>query len=455
MPSGNDGKQFAGVKVTLSEEELPRNYYNIRADLPGKLAPALDPRDSSPAPQQAFEMFFTKEGSRQEFSEERFIPIPEEVREAYYRFGRPTPLCRAKRLERHLKTPARIYFKREDLNPCGSHKPNTAIPQAYYGMKQGLEAFTTETGAGQWGTALSYACMMFGMKCIVYMVKSSFEQKPYRKVMMNMFGAQVHASPSANTEFGRALLAKDPQNGGTLGIAISEAIETAMGMENTKYSLGSVLNHVLLHQTVIGQEAKLQFEKIGESPDTLIACVGGGSNFAGFAFPFMRDKLAGKLDAEFIAVEPETVPSLTKGEFRYDFGDTAGTTPLLKMHTLGKDNMPPAIYAGGLRYHGMAPLVSHLADAGAISARAAGERPVFEAAELFARTEGIIPAPESSHAIRVAIDEALACKKTGEAKVIAFNLSGHGLLDLGGYEAHMEATGNAARAANALSVRAK
>ncbi|VVC72242.1 Tryptophan synthase beta chain 2 [uncultured archaeon] len=455
MVSGNKGdeEEYMGVKVMLGEDELPKYYYNIRPDLPGNFAPPLDPRDNSPAPQQAFEMFFTKEGSRQEFSSEPKIAIPEEVREAYYRFGRPTPLYRAKRLEAYLKTPAKIYFKREDLNPCGSHKPNTAIPQAYYGMKEGLEAFTTETGAGQWGTALSYATMLFGMKCIVFMVKSSFDQKPYRKVMMNMFGAEVHASPSTKTEFGRALLAKDPDNGGTLGVAISEAIETRMKMDKTRYSLGSVLNHVLLHQTVIGQETIAQFEKIGETPDQLIACVGGGSNFAGFTFPFIGQKLKGKAykDTEFIAVEPEVVPSLTKGEFRYDFGDTAGTTPLLKMHTLGKDNMVPSIYAGGLRYHGMAPLVSHLASENVIRALAVGERSVFEAAKIFSQTEGIIPAPESSHAIRVAIDEALKCRKTGESKVIAFNLSGHGLLDLGGYEDFMD--GKLGRAQAVMAVK--
>lgn len=445
-------EEYMGVKVMLGEDELPKYYYNIKPDLPGKLAPPLDPRDNSPAPQQAFEMFFTREGSRQEFSSEPRIAIPEEVREAYYRFGRPTPLYRAKRLEAYLKTPAKIYFKREDLNPCGSHKPNTAIPQAYYGMKQGLEAFTTETGAGQWGTALAYATMLFGLKCIVFMVGSSYAQKPYRKTMMHMFGADVHASPSNKTEFGRSILAKDPENPGSLGIAISEAIETRMKMENARYSLGSVLNHVLMHQTVIGQETMLQFEKIGETPDQLIACVGGGSNFAGFTFPFIGEKLKGKgkfAETEFIAVEPEVVPSLTKGEFRYDFGDTAGTTPLLKMHTLGKDNMPPSIYAGGLRYHGMAPLVSHLAAENVIQARAVTEPEVFEAASIFSKTEGIIPAPESAHAIKVAFDEALACRRSGESKVIAFNLSGHGLLDLGGYEDYLE------HGVNALSVRAQ
>jgi len=441
MASGTTDE--SGIKVTLDESEVPKYYYNILPDLPRRLDPPLNPANNEPAPPIAFETFFTKEAVRQEFSNERRIAIPEQVREAYIRSGRPTPLYRAKRLEEHLNTPAKIYYKREDMNPCGSHKPNTAIPQAYYAMKEGVEAFATETGAGQWGTALSYATMLFGLKCKVFMVRCSYDQKPYRKTMMRMFGGEVYASPSRETEFGRKMLASDPSNPGSLGIAISEAIETAMKGKNAKYSLGSVLNHVMLHQTVIGEEVLAQFKKIGETPDMMIACVGGGSNFAGFSFPAIREKLKGGSNGafrqtEFIAVEPETVPSITKGQYRYDFGDTAGTTPLLKMHTLGNAYKAPSIYAGGLRYHGMAPIVSNLAADGIITARTVGEAAVFDAADMFAKTEGIIPAPESSHAIRVAIDEALKCKQSGEEKVIAFNLSGHGLLDLGGYEAYLD-----------------
>jgi tryptophan synthase beta chain len=424
---------FGDVKVTLEQDELPRHYYNILPDLPRKMDPPLGP-DGKPVPPQAFEGLFTKEAVRLEFSDKRRIEIPEEVIEAYLRLGRPTPLYRAARLEKYLKTPARIYFKREDMNPCGSHKPNTAIPQAYYAMREGVKALSTETGAGQWGTALSYACMLFGLDCRVFMVKASYEQKPYRRTMMKMFGAKVFSSPSDETEFGKKVQREDPGSTGSLGIAISEAIESAVKAQNTKYSLGSVLNHVLTHQSVIGQEAMAQFRKIDETPDVMMGCVGGGSNFAGFTYPFIGERLKGKNETEFVAVEPADVPSITKGEYRYDHGDTAGMTPLMKMYTLGHCFKPSPIHAGGLRYHGMAPSVSLLVDEGIVRGKAYAEAPVFDAAYIFAKTEGIIPAPESSHAIRAAIDEALACRKSGEKKVIAFNLSGHGLLDMEGFE---------------------
>ncbi|MFH1443670.1 MAG: TrpB-like pyridoxal phosphate-dependent enzyme, partial [Candidatus Micrarchaeota archaeon] len=333
---------------------------------------------------------------------------------------------------------ARIYYKREDVNPCGSHKPNTAIAQAYYSMKEGVEALATETGAGQWGTALAYATMMFGLKCKVFMVRVSYDQKPHRKTLMNLYGAEVTPSPSKLTNAGRKFLSQDPDHPGSLGIAISEAIETTVTSRNTKYSLGSVLNHVLMHQTIIGQELMLQMQLLDESPDVLLGCVGGGSNFGGFAFPYMEQKIKGKLDARFIAVEPTATPSLTKGKYEYDFGDTAGMTPLLKMHTLGHEFIPPKIHAGGLRYHGMAPLVSALKDADLIEAKAVEQKAVFEAAQIFSSTEGIVPAPESSHAIRVAIDEALEAKRNSERKTIVFNLSGHGLLDLNGYEQYLQ-----------------
>ncbi len=377
---------------------------------------------------------FPKEIVRQEASLDRHIRIPDEVREAYLRLGRPTPLCRARRLESFLKTPARIYFKREDLNPCGSHKPNTAVAQAYYSMKEGVEALATETGAGQWGTALAYATSLFGLKCKVFMVRVSYDQKPQRKTLMNLYGAEVSPSPSDKTDVGRKFLSKDPNHPGSLGIAISEALETTVKSKNTKYSLGSVLNHVLMHQTVIGQELMLQLQMADEQPELMVACVGGGSNFGGFAFPMLERKIRGKINTRFIAVEPTSTPSLTKGKFEYDFGDAAGLTPLLKMHTLGHGFIPPSIHAGGLRYHGMAPLVSLLKEEGLIEARVVMQEPVFEAASIFARTEGIVPAPESAHAIRVVIDEAKRCREAGEEKVIVFNLSGHGLLDLGGYE---------------------
>ncbi|MGV8176999.1 MAG: TrpB-like pyridoxal phosphate-dependent enzyme [Candidatus Bilamarchaeaceae archaeon] len=426
-------------KIILDENSVPRNFYNILPDLPEPLAPPLDPGTGKPMDPSALEMIFPKESVRQEMSQERSIPIPEEVRDALIRMGRPSPLFRAERLEKRLKTPAKIYFKHEGLNPCGSHKPNTAIAQAYYNMKEGVELLATETGAGQWGTALSYATMLFGLKCRVFMVRSSFAQKPYRKAMIEMYGAEAHPSPSMMTDYGRKVNSETPDHPGSLGVAISEAIETVVKYEGkAKYSLGSVLNHVMLHQTVIGQEVREQLAMADEKPDYVIGCIGGGSNFAGISFPLIYDKMKGKNEAEFIAVEPEACPSITKGEYKYDFGDTAGMTPMLKMHTMGKDFVPSAIHAGGLRYHGMAPTVSLLAEKRLVKAVAYPQKEVFESAMLFARTEGIIPAPESAHAIKGAIEKALECRKRNEAKTIVFNLSGHGLLDLGGYQDFMD-----------------
>ncbi len=418
----------------MNADELPRNYYNIQADLSSPLLPPLDPAGKEPLNPGKLAPIFPQEIIRQEISLQKHIGIPEEVREAYLHLGRPTPLYRAIRLERRLKTPARIYYKREDLNPCGSHKPNTAIAQAYYAMKEGVEALSTETGAGQWGTALSYATMNFGLRCKVFMVRISYEQKPYRKTLMKVYGAEVHPSPSRVTAIGRKFLEGNSEHPGSLGLAISEALESAVSSPNTKYSLGSVLNHVLMHQTIIGQELQMQLNLLDEQPDYMIGCVGGGSNFGGFAFPMMERKMKKKINTRFIAVEPTAAPTLTKGKYEYDFGDTGQMTPLLKMYTLGHAFVPPKIHAGGLRYHGMAPLISLLANQKHIESRAVGQKRVFEAAALFSQTEGIVPAPESSHAIRVAIDEALACKRKNEKKTIVFNLSGHGLLDLQGYE---------------------
>jgi tryptophan synthase beta chain len=429
---------FGDIKILLSTEELPDKWYNILPDLPESLPPPLNPVTMQPIDPKDLEAIFPKTIVQQEISSENFIRIPEEVREAYLRFGRPTPLFRAKRLEKFLKTPAKIYYKREDLSPTGSHKTNTAIAQAYYSMKENVERLTTETGAGQWGSALSLASNYFGIKCLVFMVKCSYEQKPYRRIVIQSYGADVVASPSNLTEFGKKILKENPNHSGSLGIAISEAIETTVKNSNTKYSLGSVLNHVLMHQTIIGLETKKQFELIDEYPDVMIGCIGGGSNFAGFAYPFIRDKLKKKTETEFLAVEPEAVPSITKGEYEYDFGDTAELTPLIKMYTLGHNFIPPSIHAGGLRYHGKAPTLSLLAKHGIVKAIAYSQIETFEAGSIFAKTEGIIPAPETSHAIKSVIDEALKCKKSGEKKVIAFNFSGHGLLDLKGYEDFME-----------------
>lgn len=424
------------TKIILTEKEMPTHWYNILADLPEPPAPALHPGTGQPAGPQDFAPIFPMALIMQEVSTERYIEIPDEVQDIY-RMWRPSPLYRALRLEKALGTPAKIYYKYEGVSPAGSHKPNTSVPQVYYNKKEGVKRIATETGAGQWGSALAMACQFFGLECKVYMVKVSYHQKPYRRTIMETWGAKVVASPSQDTNVGRAILAKDPDSLGSLGIAISEAIEDAAPREDTKYSLGSVLNHVLLHQTVVGQEAKKQMEKAGDYPDIIIGCVGGGSNFAGFAFPFLKDKLAGKSKTRVIAVEPEACPTLTRGVYTYDFGDTGETTPLLKMYSLGHTFVPAGIHAGGLRYHGMAPLLSAVYNQGLMEAVAVHQRPTFQAAIEFARSEGIIPAPESAHAIRVAIDEALKCKESGEKKVIAFNLSGHGHFDLGAYDAYL------------------
>ncbi len=422
---------LSNKKIMLSEEDLPKKWYNILPDLPEPLPPPLHPETKEPLKPEDLEPIFAKELIKQEMSNERWISIPEEVREVY-KLWRPTPLIRAKRLEEALKTPARIYYKYEGVSPPGSHKPNTAVAQAYYNAKEGVERLTTETGAGQWGSALSFATKVFDLKCTVYMVKVSYQQKPYRRILMETWGGEVIPSPSNRTKSGRAILERDPENPGSLGIAISEAVEDAVVHEDTKYSLGSVLNHVLMHQTVIGLEVMKQLEIAEENPNILIGCVGGGSNFAGFCYPFVKDAIEGKL--KLIAVEPEACPTFTKGEYRYDFGDTVGLTPLLKMFTLGHEFIPPPIHAGGLRYHGDAPTMSLLVKHGIIEARAVKQIPTFEAGILFARTEGIVPAPESNHAIRVAIDEALKAKERDEEKVIVFNLSGHGYFDLAAYD---------------------
>jgi len=424
------------TKYNLSEADLPTHWYNIAADLKQPPPPPLHPGTHQPIGPADLAPLFPMELIKQEVSQERFIEIPEEVREVY-KIWRPTPLIRARRLEKALGTPAHVYFKYEGASPVGSHKPNTAVAQAYYNKQEGVKRLTTETGAGQWGTALAMACNFFGMELKIYMVRVSYEQKPYRRSMMKIFGADVVPSPSPDTEAGRAILAATPDTPGSLGIAISEAVEDAAKRDDTKYSLGSVLNHVLMHQTVIGQEAMKQMEMAGEYPDVVIGCAGGGSNYAGLAFPFMRDKLSGAKKTTFIAAEPEACPSLTKGEYRYDFGDTAGMTPLVKMYTLGHTFIPEGIHAGGLRYHGMANLICELYDQGFIEAKAYHQNAVFEAALQFARTEAIVPAPESAHAIKCAIDEALACKQSGESKAILFNLSGHGYFDMSAYDNYL------------------
>ncbi|OLC56223.1 MAG: TrpB-like pyridoxal-phosphate dependent enzyme [Chloroflexi bacterium 13_1_40CM_4_68_4] len=425
-------------KITLDEKDLPTHWYNIQADLPTPLPPPLHPATGQPIGPQDLAPLFPIELIKQEVSRERWIAIPEPVRDIY-RLWRPTPLIRALGLEKAIGTPARIYYKWEGVSPAGSHKPNTAVAQAYYNKEEGVRRLATETGAGQWGSALAMAARMFGLECKVYMVRISYDQKPYRRVLMETWGASVVPSPSPDTNAGRAALRADPDSPGSLGLAISEAVEDAATREDTKYSLGSVLNHVLMHQTVIGLEAKKQLELAGERADILVGCVGGGSNFSGFTFPFVADKLAGTAaDLRIIAVEPMASPSLTKGRYLYDFGDAAMTTPLLKMHTLGHGFMPAPIHAGGLRYHGMAPAVCALYDTQVIEAVAVHQTPTFEAAVTFARAEGFVPAPESAHAIRVVIDEALRCRESGEAKTIAFNLSGHGLFDLGAYDRYLK-----------------
>jgi len=420
-------------QFNLSQDQIPTHWYNLAADLPTPMAPPLHPGTKQPAGPQDFAAIFPMNIIEQEVSTERMIKIPEEVREAYA-LWRPTPLRRAVRLEAALGTPAHIYYKYEGSSPAGSHKPNSAIPQAYYNRQAGIKRIATETGAGQWGSSLAHACNIFGIECVVYMVKVSFQQKPYRKSMMQTWGATVHPSPSNHTEYGRKVLKEHPDSPGSLGIAISEALEDAVTHPGTKYALGSVLNHVCLHQTVIGQEAIKQMELAGEDPDVVIGCVGGGSNFSGIANPFIRRNLTEGKKYRLVAVEPTVCASLTQGELRYDFGDSGMMTPLMMMYTLGHDYVPPKIHAGGLRYHGMAPLVSHLYKLGLMEAKAYEQRQVFQAAMQFARTEGIIPAPESAHAIRAAIDEALAAKEEKRKRVILFNLSGHGFMDMAAYD---------------------
>jgi tryptophan synthase beta chain len=425
------------IRFSLGVDDIPKQWYNIAADSPVPLPPPLNPGTNQPLRPEEMEAIFPRNLIDQEMSEDRYIDIPDEVRETYIMLNRPSPLVRAVRLEKALKTPAKIFYKREDLSPCGSHKPNTAIAQAYYNMVAGTEHLTTETGAGQWGMALSLGCALFDMSCKVFMVRVSHDTKPYRRYAMETYGAKVYASPSPETTFGRTLLEKDPNNPGSLGIAISEAVEMAVSTPHTKYALGSVMNHVMLHQTVIGQELEKQLEMAEVVPDYMVGCVGGGSNFAGFAFPMLGKKIKGKNNTEFIAAEPVSVPSLTKGEYRYDFGDTAGMTPLVKMYTLGHEFMPSPIHAGGLRYHGMAPTVSLMKDLGLVKSVTVEQKDTFSAGVQFANTEGIIPAPESTHAIRAAIDLALEAKRNNEEKVIVFNLSGHGLLDMPSYEKYL------------------
>jgi tryptophan synthase beta chain len=428
------------VKFSLSVDDIPKHWYNIAADSPVPLPPPHNPATNEPASPKDLEAIFPRNLIEQEMSQERYIDIPDEVREAYIMLNRPSPLVRAVRLEKALKTPAKIYYKREDLSPCGSHKPNTAVPQAYYNMKAGTEHITTETGAGQWGMSLALACSMFDISCKVFMTCSSYDSKPYRRIAMETYGAKVYSSPSGETKFGREIKAKFPDTPGSLGIAISEAVEMAVSEKNTKYSLGSVLNHVMLHQTVIGQELITQLEMADVVPDHMVACVGGGSNFSGFSFPMLAKKIKGKIDTDFVAAEPASVPSLTKGEYRYDFGDTAGMTPLLKMYTLGHEFIPLAIHAGGLRYHGMAPTVSLMKDLGYVRPVAVEQKATFEAGIMFANAEGVIPAPESTHAIAATIDLAMEAKRKNEEKVIVFNLSGHGLLDMTAYEKYLSGT---------------
>lgn len=425
-----------GTKFLLDEEEIPKAWYNIQADLPTPLDPPVKP-NGEPIKPEDLAPIFPMELIKQEVSTERWIPIPEEVRDIY-RLWRPTPLYRARRLEKLLKTPAKIYYKWEGVSPPGSHKPNTAVAQAYYNMKEGVERMTTETGAGQWGSALAFGTLLFDLKCMIYMVKVSYEQKPYRRILMESWGAECIPSPSERTKFGKAMLKKDPKCPGSLGIAISEAIEDAATHEDTKYSLGSVLNHVLLHQTVNGLECKKQFKLAGDYPDVMFGCVGGGSNFAGACYPFVGDKLRGKKpDLRVVACEPKACPTLTKGPYMYDHGDTAKMTPLLMMYTLGHEFVPPPIHAGGLRYHGDAPSMCKLVKEGVMEAVAYHQNEVFKAALTFAKAEGFLVAPETAHCVKGAIDEALRCKKTGKEKVIFFANSGHGHFDLGAYDAYL------------------
>jgi len=424
------------ISFALREKDIPTHWYNLLADFPEPLPPPLHPGTRQPIPPEALQAIFPDNLIQQEMSAERWVEIPGPVRDIYT-LWRPSPLLRAVRLEKALQTPAHIYYKYEGVSPAGSHKPNTAVAQAYYNQVAGTKRLATETGAGQWGSSLAFACSQFGLECNVYMVKVSYQHKPYRRMLMHTWGATVHPSPSDQTEFGRKLLHDDPDCPGSLGIAISEAIEDTVKHPHTKYSLGSVLNHVCLHQTVIGQEAIKQMELAGEEPDSIIACCGGGSNFAGLAFPFIHKKITEKKKYRIVAVEPSACPTLTRGELRYDFGDTAEMTPLLMMHTLGHKFMPPSIHAGGLRYHGMSPMVSHALKLGLVEAEAYHQTKVFEAAVQFARTEGIVAAPESAHAIATVIREAIAAREAGKPRVILFNLSGNGMLDLGAYETYL------------------
>jgi tryptophan synthase beta chain len=424
------------VKYLLNETDIPKHWYNINADMPVPQAPVLNPQTLEPVTPEFLNVLFPMSLIQQEISKDRFIDIPAEVREIY-KLWRPTPLIRARRLEKYLDTPAHIYFKNEGDSISGSHKCNTAVAQAFFNKADGTRALTTETGAGQWGSALSMACNFFEMDLEVYMVKVSYQQKPYRRIIMQSYGAEVYASPTDRTDYGRGVLAQTPDSPGSLGMAISEAVEVAAkSAGQKKYSLGSVLNHVLLHQSVIGQEALKQMDLAGEYPDVVIGCVGGGSNFGGIAFPFLHENLTGGKKTRLLAVEPEATPTLTKGIYAFDYGDTAKMAPVVKMYTLGHDFVPAPIHAGGLRYHGMSPQICALYDAGYIDAIAVPQIPTFEAAITFAKTEGIIPAPESAHAIRAAMDEALDAKAKGEQRVILFNLSGHGLLDLSAYDAY-------------------
>jgi len=427
------------TKILLPEDELPTRWYNVLHDLPTPPPPVLHPGTGQPVGPDDLAPLFPMDLILQEVSQEQYVDIPGEVLDVY-RLWRPSPLYRAHRLEKALDTPARIYYKYEGVSPAGSHKPNTAVPQAYYNAKSGVRKLTTETGAGQWGTALAFACAQFGLECEVWQVRASYDQKPYRRTMMQVFGATVHPSPSDLTESGRKILAEHPDSTGSLGIAISEPVEAAVQDPEVHYALGSVLNHVLLHQTIIGEEALIQLAMVGETPDLLVGCTGGGSNFGGLAFPFLREKWAGRMSPVVRAVEPEACPSLTQGTYAYDFGDTIGMTPLMKMHTLGHDFVPDPIHAGGLRYHGMSPLISHLYETGELEAVAKPQSECFAAGVQFARTEGIVPAPEPTHALAAAIEEAQRCKESGEEKVILTALCGHGHLDLAAYESYLAGT---------------
>jgi len=421
-------------KIVLDEEEIPKQWYCILPDLPKPMPPFIEPETRAPGA-GIVPQIFPKEIIGQELSKERWIDIPDEVREIYS-LWRPTPLFRATRLEKALKTPAKIYYKYEGVSPSGSHKPNTAVPQAYYNMKAGKERIATETGAGQWGSAIAFGCMTFDLACTVYMVRISYDQKPYRRVLMETYNAEVHASPSDKTEAGRKALAEDPDSSGSLGLAISEAVEDALTHPETNYGIGSVFNHVLLHQTVVGQETQKQLESVDDYPDVIYGCIGGGSSFSGLFWPFYHDKVSGKApkDTKFVATEATACPSITKGEYMYDHGDTARLTPLVKMHTLGHNFIPPPIHAGGLRYHGIAPTLSVLKDANMLETKAYNQTEVFDAAKTFIESEVIVPAPEPTHAIKAVIDEALRCKETGEEKTLLFLLCGHGYFDMQAYD---------------------